>query len=108
MPKGLYQIPYPENEPVKGYAPGSEELESLLETYNDMYNQAPIDMPMYIGSEKVRTNNKIAMNPPHEHAKVLGHFNYGDASHVQAAIDAAWKLKMPGLPSHGNIEQVSL
>ncbi len=93
MPKGLYQIPYPENEPVKGYAPGSEELESLLETYNDMYNQAPIDMPMYIGSEKVRTNNKIAMNPPHEHAKVLGHFNYGDASHVQAAIDAALEAK---------------
>jgi 1-pyrroline-5-carboxylate dehydrogenase len=93
MPKGLYQIPYPENEPVKGYAPGSEELESLLETYNEMYNQAPIDMPMYIGSEKVRTNNKIAMNPPHEHAKVLGHFNYGDASHVQAAIDAALEAK---------------
>lgn len=93
MPKGLYQIPYPENEPVRGYAPGSEELESLLETYNEMYNQAPIDMPMYIGSEKVRTNNKIAMNPPHEHAKVLGHFNYGDASHVQAAIDAALEAK---------------
>lgn len=93
MPKGLYQIPYPENEAVKSYAPGSEELESLLDTYNEMYNQAPIDMPMYIGSDKVRTNNKMPMNPPHEHAKLLGHFNNGDSTHVHAAIDAALEAK---------------
>jgi 1-pyrroline-5-carboxylate dehydrogenase len=29
------------------------------------------------------------MSPPHEHQKVLGHFNFGDASHVRDAIDAA-------------------
>ncbi len=93
MPKGLYQIPYPDNEPVLGYAPGSEELESLLSTYHEMLNQEPIDMPMYIGAEKVRTSNKMPINPPHDHAKVLGHFNYGDASHVTAAIDAALDAK---------------
>ena len=93
MPKGLYQIPYPDNEPVLGYAPGSEELESLLSTYHEMLSQEPIDMPMYIGAEKVRTSNKMPINPPHDHAKVLGHFNYGDASHVTAAIDAALDAK---------------
>ncbi|MBT5977657.1 MAG: aldehyde dehydrogenase family protein, partial [Flavobacteriales bacterium] len=93
MPKGLYQIPYPDNEPVLGYAPGSEELESLLSTYHEMLNQEPIDMPMYIGAEKVRTSNKMPINPPHDHAKVLGHFNYGDASPVTAAIDAALDAK---------------
>ena len=93
MPKGLYQIPYPDNEPVLGYAPGSEELESLLSTYHEMLNQEPIDMPMYIGAEKVRTSDKMPINPPHDHAKVLGHFNYGDASHVTAAIDAALDAK---------------
>ena len=50
-------------------------------------------MPMYIGAEKVRTSNKMPINPPHDHAKVLGHFNYGDASHVTAAIDAALDAK---------------
>ena len=93
MPKGIYQIPYPDNEPVLSYAPGSDELKSLLATYNKMYNQSPIDVPMYIGGEEVRTNKKMPMSPPHEHAKILGHFNYGDASHVQAAIDAALKAK---------------
>jgi len=93
MPKGLYQIPYPDNEPVMSYAPGSDELNSLLATYKEMYSQAPIDMPMYIGGKEVRTDNKIPMNPPHEHHKVLGHFNYGDASHVNDAIDAALAAK---------------
>ncbi|GAB5539981.1 MAG: L-glutamate gamma-semialdehyde dehydrogenase [Salibacteraceae bacterium] len=93
MPKGIYQIPYPDNEPVKSYAPGSDELNSLLATYKSMYNQDPIDMPMYIGGKEVRTDQKMPMNPPHEHAKVLGHFNYGDASHVNDAIEAALEAK---------------
>ncbi|NQV52574.1 MAG: L-glutamate gamma-semialdehyde dehydrogenase [Flavobacteriales bacterium] len=93
MPKGIYQIPYPDNEPVSSFAPGSSELASLMATYDEMYNQAPIDMPMYIGGEEVRTNDKRPMSPPHEHAKVLGHFNYGDASHVNAAIVAAMAAK---------------
>ncbi|MEQ9188616.1 MAG: L-glutamate gamma-semialdehyde dehydrogenase [Cryomorphaceae bacterium] len=93
MPKGIYQIPYPDNEPVGNFAPGSSELASLMATYDEMYNQDPIDVPMYIGADEVRTNEKRPMSPPHEHAKVLGHFNYGDASHVQAAIDAALAAK---------------
>lgn len=93
MPKGLYQIPYPDNEPVRSYAPDSDELKSLLDTYHLMYNQEPIDMPMYIGSREVRTGNKKPMCPPHEYAKVLGHFNQGDASHVHEAIDAALEAK---------------
>jgi 1-pyrroline-5-carboxylate dehydrogenase len=89
MSNGVYNVPYPENEPVKGYAPGSPERAELEAKYKEMYSQAPIDVPMYIGSEQVRTNNKKEMNPPHNHQHVLGHFNYGDKSHVQQAIDAA-------------------
>jgi 1-pyrroline-5-carboxylate dehydrogenase len=37
----------------------------------------------------VRTSDKRPMTPPHEHGKVLGYFNYGDSSHVVAAIDSA-------------------
>jgi 1-pyrroline-5-carboxylate dehydrogenase len=33
------------------------------------------------------------MSPPHDHKKVLGHFNYGDASHVSKAIDAAMNAR---------------
>ncbi len=93
MPKGIYNIPTPTNEPVFGFAPGSQEKKKLLETYKQMYNQEPIDVPMYIGGNEVRTANKKAMSPPHDHQHVLGHFNYGDSSHVQDAIDAALQAK---------------
>ena len=92
MPKGVFNVPIPTNEPVKGYAPGSPEREELLAKYDEMYNQQ-IDVPMYIGAEQVRTNDKRPMSPPHDHQHVLGHFNYGDSSHVHAAIDAAAAAK---------------
>ena len=93
MPKAIYNVPYPINEPVNSYAPNTPEKESLIAKYNEMYNQSPIDVPMYIGGEKVRTEDKKPMSPPHDHKHVLGHFNYGTAKHVEGAIDAALKAK---------------
>ncbi|MFT4679868.1 MAG: 1-pyrroline-5-carboxylate dehydrogenase [Flavobacteriales bacterium] len=89
MSKGVYQVPLPVNEPVKPYGPGSPEREELSNMYNKMYNQAPIDIPMYIGSEEVRTDDKVSIHPPHDHKHVLGHFNKGNAGHVKQAIDTA-------------------
>lgn len=89
MAHGTFQVPFPVNEPVRSYAPGSLEREELQDMYNKMYNQDPIDVPMYIGGEMVRTSDKRPMTPPHEHGKVLGYFNYGDSTHVVAAIDSA-------------------
>jgi 1-pyrroline-5-carboxylate dehydrogenase len=88
MPKGIYEVPIAVNEPVKAYAPGSAERESLLATYKEMYN-SKIDVPLYIGSEVIHTDNKHNIAPPHDHQHSLGSFSYGDASHVNAAIDSA-------------------
>lgn len=93
MSNAIYKVPVAVNEPVRNYAPGSAEREELINKYNEMYNQDPIDVPMYIGSEEIRTENKRQLTPPHDHKRVLGHFNYGDQSHVEKAIDAALKAK---------------
>jgi 1-pyrroline-5-carboxylate dehydrogenase len=93
MSNGVYTAPYPATEPVKGYAPGSEEKESLLAKYKEMYNQEPIDVPMYIGSEEVTTNDKRKMSPPHDHSHNLGSYNFGTKEHVTKAIDAALAAK---------------
>ncbi len=93
MSNGVFQVPFPSNEEVKSYAKGSPERESLLATYKEMYNQQPIDVPMYIGSEEIRTENKKPMSPPHDHKYILGHFNYGDKSHVEKAINAALEAR---------------
>ena len=58
MSNSISTVPVAVNEPVKAYAAGSPERDSLLSTYKQMYNQAPIDIPMYIGAEKVFTSNK--------------------------------------------------
>jgi 1-pyrroline-5-carboxylate dehydrogenase len=93
MSNSISTVPVAVNEPVKAYAAGSPERDSLLSTYNQMYNQAPIDIPMYIGAEKVFTSNKKSLTPPHEHSKVLGTYNQGDKSHVEKAIEAALNAK---------------
>ncbi len=93
MSNAFFNVPKAINEPVKSYAPGSPERESLLNTYNSLYNQAPIDIPMYIGNQEVRTNDKRTLTPPHDHKKVLGHFSYGTKDHVSQAIDSALKAK---------------
>jgi 1-pyrroline-5-carboxylate dehydrogenase len=88
MPKGIYKLPFPKNEPVRDYAPGSKDKESLLAKYKEMKSQT-IDVPMYIGGKEVRTEDKCKMVCPHDHQHVLGQFNYGTAEHVKQAIDAA-------------------
>ena len=93
MSNAIFHVPVAINEPVKGYASGSTERQSLLKKYTEMYNQDAIDIPMYIGGKEVRTTSKKALTSPHEHKKVLANYNVGDASHVQQAIDAALNAK---------------
>ena len=93
MSKGFYQMPYPENELVRNYEPNSKELENLINKYESMYHQKPIHIPLYIGSKEVKTDNRLPINPPHDHQHNLGKFSVGDASHVEEAIQCAMKAK---------------
>lgn len=92
MQFGDFYYPTPANEPVLNYTPGSPER-AALKMALDHFKSIKLDVPMYIGSEEVRTENKVAMRPPHEHAHVLGHFHRGEAKHVNKAIQAALKIK---------------
>ncbi|WP_339877887.1 L-glutamate gamma-semialdehyde dehydrogenase [uncultured Algoriphagus sp.] len=92
MLKGFFNVPTPVNEPVKAYAPGSPERIELQAALKEARSQQ-IDVPMYIGSDEVRTGTTHKMSPPHDHQHVLGHFHEGDASHVEQAIDAALGAK---------------
>lgn len=93
MSKGVFQIPFPDNEPVFGYEPGSIERTELKDTFDRMINDDPVDVPMYIGSKEVRTDNKIKLTPPFDHGRVVGHGNMGTSEHVKQAIDAALEAK---------------
>lgn len=93
MSKGIFQIPYPSNEPVFDYAPGSDERAKLEAALKAQLERDPIEVPMYIGSEEIHTDDKRDLTPPFEHGKKVGTANFGDKSHVQKAIDAALKAR---------------
>lgn len=92
MHQGTFSYPLPANEPVLNYAPGSRERENLKATIA-LLKSEKIDVPMYIGSEEVRTSRKETLRSPHDHQFVLGHFSVGDKKHVEAAVAAALKAK---------------
>ena len=62
MANGNFQVPYPINEPVKSYAPGSSEREEVLSVYRELYNKSDLDVPMFIGGEEIRTEHKRPMS----------------------------------------------
>jgi 1-pyrroline-5-carboxylate dehydrogenase len=94
MSNGIFNVPKAVNEPVKSYAAGSAERESLLKQYDFYHNQDPIEIPMYIGGERILSVNKKKLTPPHDLKKIIGYANLGDATHVQKAIDAALKARV--------------
>ncbi len=92
MSNGIFEVPIAINEPVLSYAPGSPEricLEKVLKRRKKEFS----DIPMYIGGERVYTDKKVPIKPPHEIKHTLGHYNGGDAGHVKAAIMAALLAK---------------
>jgi 1-pyrroline-5-carboxylate dehydrogenase len=88
MPKGFFNVPIPKNEPVLSYAPGNKERQLLKKALAEARGQV-LDIPMYIGGEEVRSQNKKKISPPHDHQHLLGYFHEGDKSHVEQAIQAA-------------------
>ncbi len=92
MSTGFFHIPTPKNETVLSYAPGSKERAALKKALADA-RATVMDIPMYIGAEEVRTNNKKSLSPPHDHKHVLAYFHQGDKSHVEQAIHAALAAK---------------
>lgn len=92
MPKGFFQVPKAVNEPVKSYAPNSPEKAAVLVAYKKMWNET-IDVPMYIGSEEIRTNNTKTMSAPHDHKHIVGTYHLAEKSHVDKAIASALEAR---------------
>lgn len=92
MSNAFFKVPFPKNEPVLSYAPGSKERQLLKKTLEES-RSTELDIPMYIGKEEVRTGKKVRLSPPHDHAHTLGYFHAGDKTHVEQAIHAALAAK---------------
>ena len=92
MSNAFFQVPIAKNEPVLSYSPGSKEKLELKKALKTM-KATSVDIPMYIGSQKIYTQDKRTIHPPHERNFTLGTYSHGDATHVSMAIDAALAAK---------------
>lgn len=92
MSKGFFQVPKAVNEPVKSYAPNSPEKAAVLAAYKKMWNET-IDVPMYIGSEQVRTGNTRNMSAPHDHQHIVGTYHIAEKKHIESAIASALEAR---------------
>jgi len=92
MSKGFYQVPKAVNEPVKSYAPNSPEKAAVLAAYKKLWNET-IDVPMYIGSEQVRTGNTQNMSAPHDHQHIVGTYHLAEKKHITDAIASALEAR---------------
>ena len=92
MLKGFFNVPKAVNEPVKGYAPNSPEKAAVLAAYKAMWN-SKIDVPLYIGSEEIKTGNTRNMTSPHDHQHVVGTYHLAEKAHVEKAIASALEAR---------------
>jgi len=92
MLKGFFNVPKAVNEPVKGYAPNSPEKAAVLAAYKEMWN-SKIDVPLYIGSEEIKTGNTRTMTAPHDHQHVVGTYHLAEKIHVEKAIANALEAR---------------
>ena len=92
MLKGFFNVPKAVNEPVKSYAPGSPERAKVVETYKTMWN-TQVEVPLYIGSEEIKTGDTKKMSAPHDHQHVVGVYHQADRALVKKAITEALEAR---------------
>ena len=90
MNNALFRFQKPTNEPVKAYAPGSEEKAELKKALHRLASEK-WDIPLVIGGREVRTGDIGEVVMPHEHGHVLATYHKAGEKEVRMAIDAAMK-----------------
>ncbi len=85
-------IPYPSNEPILDYAPGSLERDLVLKTYDELYKKKTTVF-LKINGKNVNGDSTKKMTPPHDHKHELGEYHVANKIHVNSAILSALNAK---------------
>jgi 1-pyrroline-5-carboxylate dehydrogenase len=92
MSNSVFQVPYPSNEPILSYAPGSSEKEAVLASYAKMFGET-IEVSMRIGDQDIKTGDTASMQPPHDHKHILGVYHKASKKNITEAIAASLNAK---------------
>ncbi len=92
MSNACFKVPYPVNEPVLSYAPGSPEKEALKKKLQELQSKQ-IEIPLIIGGKEIKTGKTVEITAPHDHSKKLGIYHKAGAKEVNMAIEAALEAR---------------
>ncbi|MBL7032724.1 MAG: L-glutamate gamma-semialdehyde dehydrogenase [Candidatus Delongbacteria bacterium] len=92
MSAGFYRLERPANEPVKAYAPGSEE-KKLLKAELLRQSTTELEIPLIIGGREINSGQLADCVMPHDHQHRLGRYHKAGKREVELAIQAAREAK---------------
>ena len=92
MSNGTFRIPSPRNETTLTHAPGTPERAALQAKLKELA-AAPLEIPLVIGGQEVRTGRIAEVRAPHRHSQVLARFHQAGPAEVAAAAEAAVKAR---------------
>ena len=81
-------MPHPENEPILGYAPGSQEREALQSELDRQLSEV-IEIPCIINGESIFTGNTVNQVVPHDHGHILARVHLAGPDEIDSACRSA-------------------
>jgi 1-pyrroline-5-carboxylate dehydrogenase len=88
MANGIFSVPFPDNDPIRNYEPGSRDKEILKKRIAELKSEV-LDIPIIIGGKEVRTGNTDKCVIPHNHSHILGNYHKAGKEEVELAIASA-------------------
>jgi 1-pyrroline-5-carboxylate dehydrogenase len=88
-----FRLPNITNEPNQHYEKGGKSREGLEAAVRALQEKAPLDIPIVVSGQAVKTSSVLTQNNPSSHATPLAKYSNASASDVQNAIDAALAAK---------------
>jgi len=83
-----FRVPYPKNEPILDYVPGSKDHNALQKVLAELKSKK-LEIAPVIGGQEIKSGDKVTITSPHNHKQVLGHFYQGTEKEIKLAIKSA-------------------
>jgi len=85
---GIFRVPFPKNEPVRDYAPGSADRAGIEKAIAEL-KATQLEIPTVINGEEIKTGKKVEIRAPHNHNLLLGHYYQAGETEVRQAVESA-------------------
>src|SRR5260370_34980344 len=85
---GHFQVPQPNNEPVRSYAPSDPHRKTLKARLAEL-TDARTEVPMLIGDQRRWGASRSDIRSPHRHELAIAEYAVGGAKDIDKAINAA-------------------